>query len=175
MIVCAGNSERGRDYAARNADMMFTAIRSETSDLPDIVGSLRKMARGYGREIGVFTNVAIVCRPTRKEAEEYHHYSAVEMADREAAENMVVGRGLEARTMPESVRAMLRLRAAGGNGALPIVGDPDTVARTLADLHAMGVDAFAMGFANYLLHFPYFRDEVLPRLADAGLRGAGAA
>jgi hypothetical protein len=27
-----------------------------------------------------------------------------------------------------------------------------------------------MGFVNYLEHFPYFRDEVLPRLVQAGLR-----
>ena len=174
MVVCAGNSERGRDYAARNADMMFTAIRSDTAELPEIIASLKRMARDYGKDIGVFTNVAIVCRPTRKEAEEYHHYYAVEMGDMEAAENMVIGRGLETRAMPDSVRAMLRLRAAGGNGALPVVGDPDRVAKTLADLNAMGVDAFAMGFANYLRQFPYFRDEVLPRLADAGLRRKAA-
>ncbi|HEX9837389.1 MAG TPA: hypothetical protein VGB90_11075 [Alphaproteobacteria bacterium] len=33
-----------------------------------------------------------------------------------------------------------------------------------------GVSALAMGFANYLAHFPYFRDEVLPRLERMGLR-----
>ena len=170
LVVCAGNSGRGRDFAARNADMMFTAIRADLSTVPGNIAALKEMARGYGKEIGVFTNVAIVCRPTREEAEEYHRYYAVEMADMEAAENMVLGRGLEQRDMPEEVRRGLRLRAAGGNGALPLIGDPDGVAAQLVELHGYGIDAFAMGFANDLDQFPYFRDEVLPRLADAGLR-----
>ena len=61
-------------------------------------------------------------------------------------------------------------RAGGGNGAYPIIGDADDVASLLLRLHGAGIDAFAMGFANYTDHLPYFRDEVLPRLADAGVR-----
>jgi FMNH2-dependent dimethyl sulfone monooxygenase len=64
----------------------------------------------------------------------------------------------------------LRQRAGGGNGAYPIVGDPDQVAAQFLRLHEAGIDAFAMGFANYVDHLPYFRDEVLPRLAEAGVR-----
>ena len=37
-------------------------------------------------------------------------------------------------------------------------------------LYISGVTALAMGFTNYLEHFPYFRDEVLPRLAHERLR-----
>jgi alkanesulfonate monooxygenase SsuD/methylene tetrahydromethanopterin reductase-like flavin-dependent oxidoreductase (luciferase family) len=95
MIVCAGNSQRGRDFAARNADMMFTNIRTDFDQVPENTSALRKMAAAYQREIGVFSNVAVVCRPTRKEAEEYFQYYAVEHADGEAVENMIVGRGLK--------------------------------------------------------------------------------
>ena len=170
MIVCAGNSDRGRDFAARNADMMFTSIRVEIEEVPAIVGALKKAARGYGNEIGVFTNVTIVCRPTRKEAEEYYHYYAVDTADREAAENLVVGRGLDKRDLSEQAFDQLLERTAGGHGALVIIGDPDEVAARMVQLNECGIDALAMGFANYLDHLPYFRDEVLPRLADAGVR-----
>ena len=47
---------------------------------------------------------------------------------------------------------------------------PDTVAATMARLSDGGVSALALGFANYLKQFPYFRDEVLPRLERIGLR-----
>ena len=43
-------------------------------------------------------------------------------------------------------------------------------ASLLVKLNAAGIDAFAMGMANYLEHFPFFRDEVLPRLEAAGVR-----
>ena len=72
--------------------------------------------------------------------------------------------------LPEEMKRNLRQRAGGGNGAYPIVGDPDQVAGKLLRLHEAGIDAFAMGFANYVDHLPYFRDEVLPRLEDAGVR-----
>jgi alkanesulfonate monooxygenase SsuD/methylene tetrahydromethanopterin reductase-like flavin-dependent oxidoreductase (luciferase family) len=173
LVVCAGFSERGRDFAARNADMMFNAIRAaDLAQVPDNVAALKAQAAAYGREIGVFTNVAITCRPTRKEAEEYFQYYAVENADREAVENMVVGRGLDQPGVPEERRRMFRIQAGAGNGAFPIVGDPDEVAATMKRLSDSGINALAMGFTNYLEHFPYFRDEVLPRLARMGLRTA---
>ena len=172
MVVCAGNSDRGRDFAARNADMMFTNIRTDLDDVPRNTAALKAMAAAYNRDIGVFSNVAVVCRPSKKEAEEYFRYYAVENADREAVENMIVGRGLNKPGIPEERLQIFRQRAGGGNGALPIIGDPDDVVAMMKRLSECGVSALAMGFANYLEHFPYFRDEVLPRLVRAGLRSA---
>ena len=57
-----------------------------------------------------------------------------------------------------------------GNGALPIIGDPDYVAALMKRLSECEISALAIGFTNYLNEFPYFRDEVLPRLARKGLR-----
>jgi len=69
----------------------------------------------------------------------------------------------------EAVQAAL-VRAAGGNGASPIIGDPDDVVAIMKRLSESGISALAMGFTNYLDHFPYFRNEVLPRLVREGLR-----
>ncbi len=170
LIVCAGNSLRGRDFAARNADMMFTNIRSSLDEVPGNTSELRGMAAAYGRDIGVFSNIAMVCRPTQKEADEYFHYYAVENADRDAVENMIVGRGVKKPGITEEELRNIRIRAGGGNGALPVVGDPDHVVSVMKQLSESGISALAMGFANYLEHFPYFRDEVLPRLEREGLR-----
>jgi alkanesulfonate monooxygenase SsuD/methylene tetrahydromethanopterin reductase-like flavin-dependent oxidoreductase (luciferase family) len=65
------------------------------NEVPSNTSALRAMAATYNREIGVFSNVAVVCRPSRKEAEEYFRYYAVANADRDAVENMIVGRGLK--------------------------------------------------------------------------------
>ena len=169
LLVCAGSSGRGRDFAARNADMLFTVVYG-LDDVAANVAALRQAASAYGREVGVFSNVAVVCRKTRKEAEEYFHYYAVEKVDREAVEQMVVGRGLVREGVSEAQRDLFRVRAGGGNGAHPIIGSPDEVAETLRRLSAAGVSALAMGFANYLDHVPYFVAEILPRLERMGLR-----
>jgi FMNH2-dependent dimethyl sulfone monooxygenase len=56
-------------------------------------------------------------------------------------------------------------------GGLPLVGDPNTVARDLTQLAAAGLTGIAVSFVNYLDELPYFCTEVLPRLARLGLRG----
>ncbi len=170
MIVAAGNSPRGREFAARNADMMFTNLRGSISEVPGNVSALRELASRYNREIGVFSNVAVVCRPTKQEAEEYYRYYAIENADWDAVEILIEGRGLKKPGVTEEALQAARIRAAGGNGALPIVGAPDDIVSLMKRLYDGGVTALAMGFTNYLEHFPYFRDEVLPRLVHEGLR-----
>jgi len=75
---------------------------------------------------------------------------------------------------PEIFRQM-RIRFAAGYGGWPIVGDADTVAAGLVAVANAGFSGVAMGFVNYLAEFPYFRDEVLPRLERAGVRAPRAA
>src|ERR1700736_6464803 len=43
-------------------------------------------AAGFGRSCDVYVTTQFVCRPTRKQAEEYLHYYAVELADPAAIE-----------------------------------------------------------------------------------------
>ena len=94
------------------------------------------------------------------------------MADEGAVDELVKRRARRGRfsDLPEEMKRGLRQRAGGGNGSCPIVGDPHQVASKLLRLHEAGIDAFAMGFANYIEHLPYFSDEVMARLEDAGVR-----
>jgi alkanesulfonate monooxygenase SsuD/methylene tetrahydromethanopterin reductase-like flavin-dependent oxidoreductase (luciferase family) len=55
-------------------------------------------------------------------------------------------------------------------GGLPVVGDADHVAKTLAELSAAGVNGIGISLINYLDELPFVRDEVLPRLERMGLR-----
>jgi alkanesulfonate monooxygenase SsuD/methylene tetrahydromethanopterin reductase-like flavin-dependent oxidoreductase (luciferase family) len=70
---------------------------------------------------------------------------------------------------PEFLK-MFRIRFAAGHGGFPIVGDPDDVANALASVSAAGFAGICFSFVNYLDEFPLFRDEVLPRLNQMGLR-----
>lgn len=169
MLISAATSETGRTFALNNADMLFMVV-TDPDKLQDEAAALKRDAAAIGRDIGVFTNVTVTCRPTQKEAEEYFHHYAVDCADEGAVETIVTERGMYKRPTPEHVRQTFRLRAAAGNGALPIVGDPDGVAEKMRTLSEAGVSALAIGLPNYLEHFPYFRDEVLPRLERMGLR-----
>jgi alkanesulfonate monooxygenase SsuD/methylene tetrahydromethanopterin reductase-like flavin-dependent oxidoreductase (luciferase family) len=65
---------------------------------------------------------------------------------------------------------MHRSQYAQGNGGLPIVGDPDHVAKQLADLAGAGLTGIAVSLVNYCDELPYFADEVIGRLERMGLR-----
>ena len=169
MVVCAGTSGRGRDYAVRNADMLFHTFYDYEKFRHDCI-ALRQAGRDIGRDVGLFTNLGVVCRPTQREAEEYHHYYAVEHADIEACRTMMVERGIDTKDISEAERRRFHLRAATANGATPIVGDPDSVTDQLAKLSDAGANAVAIGLPNYLNDLPIFVEEVLPRLEARGYR-----
>ena len=59
-------------------------------------------------------------------------------------------------------------------GGVPIVGDPDSVTRDIAQLAGLGLNGIAVSFVNYLDELPFFCAEVLPRLARFGLRESEA-
>ena len=101
---------------------------------------------------------------------EYHRHCIVEHADWEAVDNILAMKNITPQTHPPDEFRRLREHQANGMGGLPLVGDPDTVARDLAQLTAFGLTGIAVSFVNYLDELPYFYAEVLPRLARAGLR-----
>ena len=51
-----------------------------------------------------------------------------------------------------------------------MVGDPDDVAKALADLSKAGLTGIGISLVNYADELPFFCDEVLPRLERMGLR-----
>lgn len=169
VVMNAGTSRAGRQFAARNADFLFTVLIDPEKGKQDVV-QIREMARAHHREIGIFTTSYVVCRPTRKEAEEYHHYYAQEQADWEAVDRLMELQGLHAQSFPPEAFKLYRIRFAGGHGVYPIIGDPDLVASELKRISEAGFAGTTISFVNYCDELPYFRDEVLTRLADMGLR-----
>ena len=172
VIMNAGSSETGKAFAIGNCDYLFAPVRTKIEDMAASVFDAKSKAAAVGKpNFGVFTTGNVVCRPTSREAEEYYRYYADEQADWEAVDHMVgIGTRNASTTMqPENYQAM-RVRFAAGYGGWPLVGDPDTVAAGLIAMSAAGLSGVALGFVNYLAEFPYFRDEVLPRLERAGIR-----
>src|SRR5262249_6304182 len=104
VIMNAGASGTGQTFAMRNCDAFFTstaALRltvaatardknvSGFDRIVQQVGCIKGDAREFGREIEVFTQGQVICRPTPREAEDYHHYANIENADWPAIEQML--------------------------------------------------------------------------------------
>jgi alkanesulfonate monooxygenase SsuD/methylene tetrahydromethanopterin reductase-like flavin-dependent oxidoreductase (luciferase family) len=168
IVMSAGGSPVGRTFAAENADFLFTFLRSFEQGREN-VGILREAARAAGRsDIGIFANATVVCRPTSAEAHDYYRYYAEEHGDWAAVERLI---GLGTGNMSSAADyEKLKVRYAAGYGTFPLVGNPDEVAQTLAQISELGFTGMSLAFVNFLAEFPYFRDEVLPRLERMGLR-----
>ena len=126
--------------------------------------------RQHGREIGVYTVGVITCRRTRQEAEEYYRHVILDNADFAAIDSILAMKNITPETKGREEFERQRRFYANGMGGLPIIGDADEVARTLADLSHAGVTGIGMSLINYLDELPLFCEEVLPRLARLGLR-----
>ena len=124
-----------------------------------------------------------MCRPSRKEAEEYAHYYAVEMADPAALEYFARQKTSTASTSTKSrataadkavvakLSGLQKTKYPGLFPAMyPIVGSPDDVIAEIERLVALGIAGSTLVFLNYGDELPYFIQEVFPRMEKAGLR-----
>ena len=176
LIMNAGTSDDGRQFALRNCDALFIAASYGFDDESAArarkdVAALKAEARALGREIDVYTNGTVLCRPTRKEAEEYHHYLCVEQADWEAVDNMLRMRGRLNGVSAEEAEK-LRNRYATTSGGFSCIGSPDEIAEKLEIISGMGFRGIGMTSPHYVDEFHYYPDEILPRLERKGLRVA---
>ncbi len=167
-IYNAAGSGLGREFAMRNANFLFTpAIDLERSKAE--VADLKEQAKAGGRDVGVLTFSHVVCRPTEDEAKA-ELKRQLDNADWGAVDNLVKLQFAHAHSFPHDLLALIRERMATGHGGFPLVGTPDQVADGIAALHEAGFRGTTLSFFHYANEFPYFRDEVLPRLAARGIR-----
>jgi len=181
-VMSAGFSPRGRDFAARCADVLFLNV-TELDQVAPMLADVTEHMKTHNREISVYTMSHVVCRPTRKEAEEYFHYFAEEMADTDGQayyrgnRGAVSGIGNARIARPFETRFTRpgKFRYDGAYpGTYPFVGNPDDIAEEMARMSATGLAGCTVAFVDYLKEIPYFVQEVLPRLERLGLRVPGA-
>jgi alkanesulfonate monooxygenase SsuD/methylene tetrahydromethanopterin reductase-like flavin-dependent oxidoreductase (luciferase family) len=170
LIMNAGASPTGREFAIRNCDAFFTNPASSLEKTSQIVQQAKLDARSFGRNLEVFSVGVVTCRPSRREAEDYRQYAVVEQADWSAVDRILATKNVTADKMPAREFQEMRLRQANGVGGVPLVGNPDEVAQQFSDLAATGLRGLAVSFVNFTSELPYFCDEVLPRLQRKGLR-----
>jgi alkanesulfonate monooxygenase SsuD/methylene tetrahydromethanopterin reductase-like flavin-dependent oxidoreductase (luciferase family) len=170
IVMNAGSSAAGRAFSLRHADMLFRNWRSYEANGAENAET-KAAAAANGREIGIYTSGFVVCRKTRQEALDYERY-VEENADWEGIDHlmeMIMVDNHAFLNLPPELLAIARKRFAHGGGCR-MVGDPDDIVDEMRKLSEAGFDGFGFSFVNYIQEFPFFRDEVLPRLERAGLR-----
>ncbi len=173
-IMNAAASDVGRGFAMRHCHGFFTSFREfDVQRATGIVKGFKDEARAIGRELDVYTQGHIVCRPTRKEAEEYFEYFTTEAADFEAIDTILRLKGVTRENTPdyEARRKAIPLMNIG----YPIIGSPDDVAEKLGRIHGAGISGIAFSLVNSATELPLLTREVLPRLERMGMRTPASA
>ena len=99
-VMNAGGSERGRHFAAKYCDLVFTALGAPDFEQNKAqVEGYRRLAREeYGREIEIWTSANIIQAETEAEARRYDEYIVNEKGDWEAVTFALGTMGLNAQT-----------------------------------------------------------------------------
>src|SRR5262245_41091004 len=174
-IMNAGSSERGRHFAAKYCDIVYTIVRGGGSvdDYRAHVQACHKLAREeYGRDIRVWTLVNIVQGETEKEAQDFYEYYVHQKGDWEAAKNVVETFMLEvnARNIPpERIKPMQELFIAGWGG-FTVIGTKEKIVDTLLALSRTGLDGVLLCWPRFEQGMREFRDVTYPLVQQAGLR-----
>jgi alkanesulfonate monooxygenase SsuD/methylene tetrahydromethanopterin reductase-like flavin-dependent oxidoreductase (luciferase family) len=174
LMMNAGSSPAGRAFAIRYSDLHFDGVR-KPEDSIDRIAETKRLARDAGREVQVWTPIGVVCRPTQREAEVFTQH-IIEHADLGAVGHLQAMHERDARGRTDDESAFRRSgegpieRQVLARGNFCAIGDPGRVTEQLLRLHNIGFDGLVLNFVNYLDEFPYFAQEVLPRLERAGVR-----
>ena len=169
VLMSAGASPTGSDFAARNADLHFIILNG-LDGTKDRIAALKDNARTkYGREIKVMTGVQIVCRDTEQEARDYFDYYVHEKGDWAGLRNMMEvfipgSKGADFRSQQMAINFV------AGYGGLPLVGTPEQVVSGLIELAEAGVDGVTMSWVDYPHGVEQYESDLLPSLRQAGLR-----
>ena len=111
LMMNAGGSVPGRQFAIDLSDMHFDAVRTPDEDVVR-VAETKRLAREDGRTLQVWTPIGVVCRPTQREAEDFTAH-IIEHADLGAVGNLAMHRR-DAKDLVDNVSAFA---FSGGRGA----------------------------------------------------------
>lgn len=169
LIMSAGNSPRGQQFAATHAHLNFIHA-ADVAAAGAIAKDVKKTAADLGRAMQFFGQCYIICRETQAEAEAYQRHVIEEMGDWEGVRKMLDV------LIPNSQSALgdqWEARAGhmiAGYGALPLVGTPDQIVEKLAAFSEQGLAGTTVSWINYEEGIDQYQRLLLPRLVEAGLR-----
>jgi dimethylsulfone monooxygenase len=172
VLLNAGRSPRGREFAAKNCDIAFVSAHNpDPKALKEQVEEYRNEARTkFGREIQIWMSAYVVLKDTMDEAKAYAHDYIVMQGDDAAVQNIISHNAIDTKSMPPEAVDKLAYGLKAGFAGYPLVGDADHIAGLFAELSEAGVDGFLLTWLDYEGGLNRFGREVLPRLEKLGLR-----
>jgi FMNH2-dependent dimethyl sulfone monooxygenase len=172
VLLNAGGSPRGRQFAAEHAEVAFTIpVDPDPKAVKAQVAEYREEARKkFGKEIQIWLSAYVVQKDTTAEAEAYAHEYIVTQGDDKAVADLIAANIPNAKTMPPEKVASMAYEFKAGYGAYPLVGSASDIAQRMSELSEAGVDGLMLVWLDYEEGLERLARDVLPVLEEAGLR-----
>ena len=169
LIMSAGASGRGGEFAARNADINF--IQAPDLDTHLAKGNhVRELAKTkYDRDIKIMGMGYVVCADTEAEARKYFDYYVNEKGDWDGAAKMLGLAQVNIQSMDFSAKQTMVNMIAGYTGQ-PLIGTPEQIVEGLLAFQKVGLDGATLSWVNYSEGIAQYREQILPLAIEAGLR-----
>lgn len=171
-IMSAGASAKGRQFAARHADVNF--INLEAHDFDSVRGRVdasRKTAWDEcRREIQVWTNAYIFQGDTEADARAFYEECVFEKGDWQGVDNLVNVMGLNSLSIPAPALQNLKEHFIAGWVGFPLIGTKEQVVDGLSFLQRAGFDGIVLTWPRYIDGMRQFKAETFPLVQQAGLR-----
>jgi alkanesulfonate monooxygenase SsuD/methylene tetrahydromethanopterin reductase-like flavin-dependent oxidoreductase (luciferase family) len=171
-IMSAGASPKGRQFAARHADVNFVNLDAHDFDsVKKRVDASRQTAWDEcKREIQVWTNAYIFQGDTEADARAFYKYTVFDKGDWEGVENLVSVMGINSQSIPAPVLQTLKEHFIAGWVGYPLIGTKEQIVDGLSFLQRAGFDGIVLTWPRYVEGIKEFQTETLPLLQQAGLR-----
>ena len=120
VLLNAGRSSRGREFAAKHCDIAFVSAHNpEPAALKKAVEDQRNEARSkFGKEIQVWMSAYVVLKDTVSEAEAYARDYIVTQGDDAAVQNIIKHNAIDTKSMPPEAAAKLAYALKAGFAAI---------------------------------------------------------
>jgi FMNH2-dependent dimethyl sulfone monooxygenase len=182
ILMNAGNSPAGIDFATRQCDWVFLTGRT-LDEYRQLVNEVHARAARYGRTVRPATMVYVIMAETDQRAQEIVDWVESEV-DKEAVNNFLFGRTLDpASSFAQRYGTQLGdadewsgigremfMRWAMGLSAWHIYGGYESAAEQMRQLHDVGIESILMCFFDPLRGLHQMEDDVIPLLRKMGLR-----
>lgn len=171
VMVNAGSSPAGIDYATSHSDIIFVTspggadAAAAVKSLRPHTKKIRQAARAKKRKIKIMINLHVICRETEAEAWAQYH-RILDQRDEVATENFVA-------TFMGGDQSSWRGHSAANwavGGNVHLVGTPEQIVDWFAKLKRAGCDGMQVNFYDFLPDLDFFGKRVMPLLYEAGLR-----
>lgn len=171
VLMSAGSSPTGRDFAARHTDVIFILYEGLEKTREAVRDIKRHAKEHYGRNVRVMTTSFMVCKDSDGEAREYLDFAINEMGDMETARLMAAAwlRNSKSSQGKADIETMAKKNMIGSS-AIELVGSPQTIADQLVEVQATGLDGITCTWLDYMEGLSMYEKKLYSLLQERGIR-----